>query len=201
MEAPLRHSDYSHESQPSTLTRPPDPPAPEEGADNLAHSIHSVTSRTSTLEFHHEPFEDLKPLVEQLCSTLWPSPARKSTVERILGNRFVSLIRRKTFSLTAYHALSNTFHVERLLGGSFNRIIGITVTEPKLQDANRYILRMPRFESARPDREVAVIEYVHRYSTIPVAKIIATDFTKNNPLKHPYVVQNRIPGFDSQSKK
>lgn len=60
---------------------------------------------------------------------------------------------------------------------------------------------MPRFESARPDREVAIVDYVRQYSTIPVARIVAMDFTKNNPLKRPYVVQSRIPGFELQSKK
>lgn len=197
MDVPLRLNSKSHDSKYSVVANLPDPQYQEGGAKT---SIHSVRSRTSTLEFHHEPFEDFKPLVEQLCLIIWPSPARNPTMARLLDNRFIDFLRRKT-SLTASLSPSDTFHVERLPGGSFNRIIGITFIKSKSQDASRYILRVPRFESARPDREVAIVEYVHQYSAIPVAKIVTTDFTKNNPLRSPYVVQNRISGFELQSKK
>lgn len=201
MEASSRHRNTSHDSSIPTTANPPGPQAQEEVADSSKHSVLSIRSRTSTLEFHHQPFEDFKPLVEQLCLTLWPSTARTSTIERLLGSHLTSLLRRKAFSSTASLLSSNPFLVERLSGGSFNRIIGITVTEPNLRVANRYILRVPRFESARPEREVATVEYVRQSSAIPVPNIVATDFTKNNPLKVPYVVQNRIPGFELHSKK
>lgn len=201
MEAPASHKDTSYESDISPIAHSPDPQAQEDDVDTSKNSVHSVKSRTSTLQFHHEPFQDFKPLVEQLCLEIWPSPARSRTLERLLGNRYAGLLRTKTFRLTASFFSSNTFHVERLSGGSFNRIIGITVTKSKSQDAIRYILRVPRFESAHPDREVAILEYVRQHSAISVARIVAMDFTKNNPLKHPYVVQTRISGFELQSKK
>lgn len=131
MEAPLTDIDTSHKSSVSAIANLPDPQA-QELAGTSKHSVHSVKSRTSTLEFHHEPFEDFKSLVEQLCLTLWPNPARNLTLERLLGNRFADLLRRTISSLTTGHASSNTFHVERLSGGSFNRIIGITIIKPKL---------------------------------------------------------------------
>ena len=197
MEASSRHEITSHDSTADS----PGLQAQEEVADSSKHSVPSFGSRTSTLEYHHEPFEDFEPLVEELCLMLWPSTARSSTIERLLGSRLTSLLRGKAFSFTASLLSSNTFLVERLSGGSFNRIIGITVTKPNSRATNRYILRVPRFESARPDREVAIVEYVRQYSAIPVPKIVAMDFTKNNPLKVPYVVQNRIPGFELHSKK
>ncbi|KAF6225975.1 hypothetical protein HO173_012642 [Letharia columbiana] len=201
MDTTLRQENTSKESKLSMTANLPNLQAQEEVADTSKHSVHSVWSRTSTLEFHHEPFEEFKPLVEQLCLTIWPNSMRVPTLDYLLGNVFTGFLRRKTSSRTASLFSSNTFHVERLSGGSFNRIIGITVTKAKSQDAIRYILRVPRFESARPNQEVAIVEYVHQYSTIPVARVVAMDFTANNPLKRPYVVQNRIPGFDLQSKK
>lgn len=197
----LLSNDSSHESDSSAIASLSVPQAQENEVDTLEKSVHSVRSRTSTLEFHHEPFEDFKPLVEQLCSEIWPRSARNTTLQRLLGNRFTGLLRTRTFPLTSRLLSFNTFHVERLSGGSFNRIIGITVTKPQSQDSVPYVLRVPRFESAHPDREVAILEYVRYHSTIPVPRVVAMDFTKNNPLKQPYVVQTRIPGFELQSKK
>ena len=201
MEASLQHGNTSHDSSIPATADSPGLQAQEEVAVSSKHSVPSIGSQTSTLEFHHEPFEDFKPLVEQLCLTLWPTTARISTTERLLGSYLTSLLRRKAFSSTASLLPSNTFFVERLSGGSFNRIIGITVTKPNSQVASRYILRVPRFESARPEREVAIVEYVRQFSAVPVPKIVATDFTKNNILKIPYVVQDRISGFELHSKK
>ena len=200
MEASSRHHNISQESNISATANSPGPQAQEEVADSSKHSVPSIKSRTSTLEYHHEPFQDFKPLVEQLCLKIWPSTPRTSTLERLLGSHFTSLLRRKVFSLTAGLLSSNAFHVERLSGGSFNRIIGITVTESNSGVVNRYILRVPRFETACPEREVAIVEYVRQHSAIPVPRIVTTDFTKNNPLKVPYVVQTRIPGFELHSK-
>lgn len=185
----------------SAIVNLPDLPAQEDVVDTSKNSVHSVRSQTSTLEFDQEPFDIFKPLVEQLCSTIWPSSARTPTLQRLLGNGFTSLLRRRTLHFTASLFSANTFYVERLSGGSFNRVIGITVIKPKSQGRFQYILRVPRFESARPDREVAVIKYVDQHSTIPVAKVIATNFTNDNPLQHPYVVQSRIPGIELHSKK
>ena len=197
----LLSDDTSHESHTSAIASSPVPQPQEIEVDSLKESVHSVRSWTSTLEFHHEPFEDFKSLVEQLCSEIWPRPTRSIALQRLLGNRFTDFLRTRTFPLTSRLLSSNTFRVERLSGGSFNRIIGITVTKPQSQDSVPYILRVPRFESARPDREVAILEYVRHHSAIPVATIVAMDFTKNNSLKQPYVVQTRIPGFELHSKK
>lgn len=201
MEASSDHEKTSHDPNIPATADSPGLQAQEDITDSSKASGPSIRSRTSTLEFHHEPFEDFKPLVEQLCSRLWPSTARTSKMERLLGSHLTSLLRRKAFSFTASLLSPNTFLVERLSGGSFNRIIGITVTKANSQVANRYILRVPRFETARPEREVAIVEYVRQSSGIPVPEIVATDFTENNPLKVPYVVQNRIPGFELHSKK
>ena len=59
---------------------------------------------------------------------------------------------------------------------------------------------MPRFEDARPDREVAVLRFIRRYTQIPVPEIQYVDFTSNNPLQQCYVIQNRISGYDLQNR-
>ena len=57
---------------------------------------------------------------------------------------------------------------------------------------------MPRFDDARLDREIATLRYVGRHTSIPVAKVRAFDYTSENPLKSPFVIQNRITGHDLQ---
>ena len=59
------------------------------------------------------------------------------------------------------------------------------------------ILRTPRFEDARPDREVAALECVQDRTDIPVATVVAKDFT-SNVLGKPLVIQNRISDKDLQ---
>ena len=80
-------------------------------------------------------------------------------------------------------------------GGTFNRIIGITVVDPNTKRPEQLILRIPRIAwMSRPDREFATLRYVRRHSYVPVADIKAFDFKSDNPFKDPYVVQSRIPG-------
>lgn len=46
---------------------------------------------------------------------------------------------------------------------------------------------------------MATLNYVRQRTSIPVAKIEATDFTCNNAVGKPYVLQHRIPGRDLES--
>ncbi|KAI4270446.1 MAG: hypothetical protein L6R35_006612 [Caloplaca aegaea] len=86
------------------------------------------------------------------------------------------------------------FVIERLPGGSYNRIIGIT-TPPSAGDCVMpYILRVPRFDQAQQDRELAIHRYVAQHTSIPLADIVFSDATSSNPLGSPYVVQDRLPG-------
>ena len=63
-------------------------------------------------------------------------------------------------------------------------------------DYHRLILRVPREERARSDREVALLNYMRNKTSIPVARIAAKDFSRDNPLEKPYVLQHRIPGSE-----
>lgn len=96
---------------------------------------------------------------------------------------------------------TSIFEIERLHGGSFNRIIGINISQSYKKHSKierEFILRVPRFEDARPDRDVATIQYVRHRTNIPVAKIVAKDYSSENPLGKSYVVQRRVPGKDLQ---
>ena len=159
----------------------------------------SVKSWTSTFEFNHESFETFTLKVIELCHTVWPSAVRKTMAQTFITNRLASLLRTKKPALCK---ASTTFGIERLTGGSFNRVIGITVTDKVSKQISRYILRIPRFGTARPDRDTAILNYVRQHApTVPVAEILATDFSLRNILGQPYVVQTRLKGFGLHSQE
>ncbi|KAL8676516.1 MAG: hypothetical protein Q9224_007279, partial [Gallowayella concinna] len=90
------------------------------------------------------------------------------------------------------------FEVERLKGGSYNRIIGIKTPPSTGESEGRYILRIPRFEIAQQQREIAILRYVQKHTSIPVAEVIFSDSTTQNPLNEQYVIQTRIAGQSLQ---
>ncbi|KAL8940720.1 MAG: hypothetical protein Q9216_002671 [Gyalolechia sp. 2 TL-2023] len=86
------------------------------------------------------------------------------------------------------------FVIERLQGGSYNRIIGITVPPSVGSDQGSYILRVPRFDQGQQESEIAILRYVRDHTSIPVARVTHSDPTRDNPLDSSYVIQSRIPG-------
>lgn len=167
----------------------------------------SYQSETSTLAHEQTPFVDFKLQVLELCRLLWPSVRRESLSEQPGGTsrgRFSGLLKsRKLGRLRPSPTTSNDiskhttkeFIIERMTGGTFNRIIGITVNDSENDCAEQLILRVPRIAwMSRPDREVAVLRFVRQHSSVPVPVVKAYDFNSGNPLKDPYVVQSRIAG-------
>lgn len=109
--------------------------------------------------------------------------------------------------------------IERLRGGTYNRIIGLTFTksqsetqdltstqpieERACEPKSEYILRVPRFEAAQVDADVAALLFVKRLPAIDhgpdipalrVPKVIAFDDTESNTLGDPFMVQERLHG-------
>ena len=76
-------------------------------------------------------------------------------------------------------------------GGSFNRIFGVQTPA-----SHQLILRVPRYEFAQQERELAILHYVRQHTSIPTAQIVFFDSTHINPLNEPYVVHTRLPGQD-----
>ncbi|KAI0415080.1 hypothetical protein F5X98DRAFT_389428 [Xylaria grammica] len=111
-----------------------------------------------------------------------------------------------TFSLRVQALAQNTVWpgaapgdivIERLRGGGYNRIIGLTRrradgTEPDA--VVQYILRVPRFDSSQVGNDVAALHFLHRYTTIATPKVIRFDDTDQNELGSPFIIQNRLPG-------
>ena len=178
--------------------------APETPSQSSGSSSFYAESETSTLKYGQTPFEEHKTQVQQLCHLLWspsspasvPSPAtkelRSSSSSRILG----ALRKKKVTLVPKPKAPSKQFLVERMRGGSYNRVTGITILDPNGKEENRFVLRVPRIPwDSTPEREVAILRYVRQYTSIPVPEVVAVDYTSNNLLKDPYVVQKRVSGM------
>ena len=61
------------------------------------------------------------------------------------------------------------------------------------------IVRVSRWDQHRLDRQVAILSFVHQKTTIPVPIVSATDFTCNNALQKPFVLQRWVSGSDLQT--
>lgn len=173
-------------------------------------SSFSYGSETSTLAHEQTPFIDFKLQVVELCHLLWPSASRRPLSKQspgASGHRFSGLLKSRKFGRLkspppaapdeTSKQLTKEFVIERMTGGTFNRIIGITVIDPGADRPEQLILRVPRIAwMSRPDRDVATLSYVRQHSSIPVADVKAFDVDCDNPLKDPYVIQSRIAGTD-----
>ncbi|KAL8756778.1 MAG: hypothetical protein Q9199_002702 [Rusavskia elegans] len=141
-------------------------PSNESNKSTASHSsCSSCVSKSSTLAFSHEPYETFESRVHQLCRLLWPSATE-----------------------------DESFEVERLKGGSYNRVIGIKTPPSTGEAQGSYILRIPRFEIAQQQHEIAILRYVRQQTSIPITEVIFSDSTTENPLNLPYMIQTRIPG-------
>jgi len=68
-----------------------------------------------------------------------PDTPRRSRVDRLMGKWIRMTIREKRAVRTS---TPNVFHIEKLRGGGFNRIIGITIN-PSSDHGEELVLRMP----------------------------------------------------------
>lgn len=89
--------------------------------------------------------------------------------------------------------------IERMHGGSYNRVIGIAVSASGPPSENRlatgaYVLRIPRGKSTRIEQEIATLHYVRGQTTIPAPEIVQFDLTSNNTINSKYSLQQKIPG-------
>ncbi|KAJ1329042.1 hygromycin-B 7''-O-kinase [Microdochium nivale] len=135
-------------------------------SDDSNSDDNSDDSATSTVVYDHEPFDTFKRRALSLAQSYVWTDV---PAEQIL--------------------------VTRMPGGGFNRIIGLTRQNPPDDDIE-YILRVPRFDSARIDRDVAALLFLKQHTHIPAPRVIAFDQTESNPVLSPYMVQNRLPGSD-----
>ena len=152
-----------------------------------ASSTHSVTSTLGYADV--ESFADFKPRVEKLCETLWPPP---KSISRRVATRLRASKFFRSFMPSPQQPL-----IERLKGGDYNRITSITLPSSYGTAAPNFVLRTPRWAGqGRPDRDVSILDFVRKRTSIPVPKVVAWDFTSDNALGKPYVIQQRVLGSD-----
>ena len=188
------------EAHPPSPNDPKEELEPANEASRVGSSI-SVESLTSTLRYDQEPFDHYRVRVKALCHILWPTESRVAAFERRVSNvtkpRILDGVRVKKLRRFLFRSSEKEYIIERLAGGTYNRIVGITVKDAGINDPQKFILRAPRPEMAwfgYIEREVAILRYVRQNSTVPVAEVITFDATAKNPLDSGYVVQSRIPG-------
>ncbi|KAF2109368.1 hypothetical protein BDV96DRAFT_474553, partial [Lophiotrema nucula] len=110
-----------------------------------------------------------------------------------------------------------TFQVDRIKGGSFNRIIGVTISQPKPQEFTwewvlqvfhnmcgqrqvkkdeKYIIRIPRakYEGDEMKYDVAVLQFAASRLPYPIPRVQFVDYTSENALGSPYTIQPRLEG-------
>ena len=171
--------------------------APESPIPSDQGSMHSSSegSETSTLKHDQEPYNLFKIRVEKLCHLLWP--LQKSLGSFWVNSKIAKFVRANTF-LRLFAPSQEAPLIERLGGGDYNRVVGITLPSAKWGKRPKHdlILRVPRWDQGQTGRVVATLDYLSRKSSIPVADVVAKDLGKENPLGSPYVILNRIPGSD-----
>ena len=198
--------DVAPEDHPTDI----DANAPKTSSETSKSSSFYPESETSTVKFNHIPFAEYKTQVQQLCHQLWcpssppkaPAPSSKE-LRSASGSRILGVLRKKK-AAPALHPKTppKQFLIERMRGGSYNRVTGITVLDSEGKQDNRLVLRVPRIAwESTPEREVALLRYVRQHTSIPVPEVIAVDYTSNNLLKDPYVIQKRIPGTSISAAK
>ena len=123
-------------------------------------------SETSTLQYTQEPYETFQHLALKLGrQKIWPD------------------------------AKPEHISVERLKGGGYNRITGMFRHFPDKSSPDiSYILRVPRFEYGKVDRDVAALQFLLRHTRIPAARVTTFDESRDNEINQPYMVQKRLDG-------
>lgn len=96
---------------------------------------------------------------------------------------------------TVLAPLKGEISVERMHGGGFNRIIGISVVSNESPTISQYIIRIPRFEATQLDRDLAPLQLLRQRSKLKTPDVVTFDTTTRNVLESPYMIQKRIPGL------
>ncbi|KAF8964101.1 kinase-like domain-containing protein, partial [Flammula alnicola] len=88
-------------------------------------------------------------------------------------------------SLFPLHPASG-ISVTRARGGTFNRIIAVSLKSLSSANEEHYILRVPRNEDQ--------MDLLLRQSSIPIPEVVHCDATSDNPLQGPYILMRRLEG-------
>ena len=164
-----------------------------QGASSASATSSSAKSPTSTAIRTTEPFWVYSQRVERLCKVLWPP--HRNFMTRYSDSQLAVHMRRNRFLCVIAPSEIRPL-IKYLHSGTFNRITAITLPKSYRNIHRELVLRVPRDRDSRPDRAVALLDYVRRSTSIPVPFVVATDCGVDNPLAWPYVLQHRVSGTD-----
>ncbi|KAF8848075.1 hypothetical protein BDZ45DRAFT_733169 [Acephala macrosclerotiorum] len=173
----------------SATPRTPSNPLPSSPAQSLKSAMSPARSSTSIA--HSEPLPGSK-----------RSSAASSNDERkdyeTFGKDEDSFedFKLKVIKLCHDIGYGEPAEVERMEGGSYNKIIGLRFTSP---DEQKLIIRMPFFiyedsHSYEISDQVSVLLYLSQFDFMKVPQILAYDTTGNNAIGTQFVLQTRLPG-------
>ncbi|CAG8817764.1 5373_t:CDS:2, partial [Racocetra persica] len=98
---------------------------------------------------------------------------------------------------------SNVFHIQytsiqEFSEGSFHKVYIL-----KMEDSNKYIGRVafPVYSQWKTEYEVAVIEYIHLNTHIPVSKVYYWNNSVNNLVETKYILIEYLPDIQLELKK
>lgn len=122
-------------------------------------------SDTSTLVYSQEAFETYQDRVREIARTTWHGLEK----DQIL--------------------------VERMHGGSYNRVTSISFQTSEMAEPQKYVLRDPRFPDLGPLTDhLAPLQFLYNYPKLPIPKMVSFDCSNDNALARPYIIQKRAPG-------
>ena len=125
----------------------------------------SVHSQTSTVEYEHEPFESFQCKVLTLAQqTIWPQ------------------------------ADPSRISVERMVGGVFNHIIDLSLTDESGAVSSELVLRISRWDDTQVDRTIASLRFARHYTTVPVPKALLVDESADNVVKGIFMLHAGLKG-------
>ncbi|ROV97354.1 hypothetical protein VMCG_06830 [Cytospora schulzeri] len=122
-------------------------------------------------------FDGHVPQLKELCRRLWPGAQHDKTVIRHLGS-------------------------------SMNRVFEVGITDPSSGRSKEFILRYPckrnpamnysESFSSILTRQVAMLRWLEQNTLLETARVLCYDATENNPIRTPYMIQDRLPGKSLQ---
>ena len=149
----------------------------------------SVRSTTSTVQYSHEPYSSFQHKAAQLSVELFPGCSTKDIT------------------------------IERMKGGSFNRIVGITLYKPEQElpwydmaklrpimaacvrgkkahgtTPKQYILRIPRHDVHDLHYQAVLLAYLEHKIPYATPKCLSYSSGADNALGRAYMLQKRLPG-------
>jgi hypothetical protein len=171
-------------STPTSELTSPTPSSTMKRHDSPIQEDSEAASMTSTVDFAQESYSTFKNKVTQLM-----------------------------LSIYTLHTDAGDITLERMQGGSFNCIIGVTLSDPASKIAwyniparlarsrsvsssqiSDYILRIPRDTSQNMYYQVIALQYLRQKLSYPIPNIVVYDSTASNALGQPYMLQDRLPG-------